>query len=90
VAAEDDIVPGIKAFNHEKNTLFDRERFPDWPSVLSHWRTQITRTAQALKAGDAAVVFESEQDLGYCDVLPLLRLPERQLQFEHQQAGGGV
>lgn len=90
VAAEDDIVPGIKAFNHEKNTLFDRERFPDWPSVLSYWRTQITRTAQALKAGDAAVVFESEQDLGYCDVLPLLRLPERQLQFEHQQAGGGV
>ncbi|AKR43660.1 PD-(D/E)XK nuclease family protein [Methylophilus sp. TWE2] len=90
VAAEDDIVPGIKAFNHEKNTLFDRERFPYWPSVLSHWRTQITRTAQALKAGDAAVVFESEQDLGYCDVLPLLRLPERQLQFEHQQTGGGV
>lgn len=90
VAAEDDIVPGIKAFNHEKNKLFDPEQFPDWPSVLSHWRTQITRTAQALKAGDAAVVFESEQDLGYCDVLPLLRLPERQLQFEHQQAGGGA
>lgn len=88
VAAEDDIVPGIKAFNHEKNKLFDPEQFPDWPSVLSHWRTQITRTAQSLKAGDAAVIFESEQDLGYCDVLPLLRLPERQLQFEHQQAGG--
>lgn len=88
VAAEDDIVPGIKAFNHEKNKLFDPEQFPDWPSVLAHWRTQITRTAQSLKAGDAAVIFESEQDLGYCDVLPLLRLPERQLQFEHQQAGG--
>jgi len=85
VAAEDDIVPGIKAFNHEKNKLFDPEQFPDWPSVLAHWRTQITRTAQALKAGEAAVMFESEQDLGYCDVLPLLRLPERQLQFEHQQ-----
>lgn len=88
VAAEDDIVPGIKAFNHEKNKLFDPEQFPDWPSVLAHWRTQITHTAQALKAGEAAVVFDSEQDLGYCDVLPLLRLPERQLQFEHQQAGG--
>jgi probable DNA repair protein len=90
VAAEDDIVPGIKAFNHEKNKLFDPAQFPDWPSVLLHWHTQITRTAQALKAGEAAVVFESEQDLGYCDVLPLLRLPERQLQFEHLQAGGGT
>jgi len=90
VAAEDDIVPGIKAFNHEKNKLFDPAQFLDWPSVLAHWHTQITRTAQALKAGEAAVVFESEQDLGYCDVLPLLRLPERQLQFEHLQAGGGA
>ncbi|SDK37955.1 exodeoxyribonuclease-5 [Methylophilus rhizosphaerae] len=90
VAAEDDIVPGIKAFNHEKNKLFDPAQFPDWPSVLAHWHTQITRTAQALKAGEAAVVFESEQDLGYCDVLPLLRLPERQLQFEHLQAGGAA
>lgn len=90
VAAEDDIVPGIKAFNHEKNKLFDPAQFPDWPSVLAHWRTQITQTAQALKAGAAAVVFESEQDLAYCDVLPLLRLPERQLQFEQQQAGGAA
>jgi probable DNA repair protein len=87
VAAEDDIVNGIKAFNHEKNKLFDPQAFPDWPSILQHWRSQITRTAQALKAGDAAVVFESEQDLDYCDVLPLLRLPERQLQFEHSQHG---
>ncbi len=87
VAAEDDIVSGIKAFNHEKNSLFDRETFPDWSSILQHWRKQITSTAQALKAGEAAVVFESEQDLDYCDVLPLLRLPERQLQFEHMHTG---
>lgn len=87
VAAEDEIVSGIKAFNHEKNRLFDPETFPDWPSVLQHWRHHITKTAQALKAGEAAVVFESEQDLDYCDVLPLLRLPERQLQFEHTQHG---
>ncbi len=87
VAAEDDIISGIKAFNHEKNNLFDPESFPDWTSILQHWRSQITHTAQALKAGDAAVVFESEKDLDYCDVLPLLRLPERQLQFEHQHLG---
>jgi probable DNA repair protein len=87
VAAEDDIVSGIKAFNHEKNKLFDPQAFRDWPSILQHWRHQITHTAQALKAGDAAVVFKSERDLDYCDVLPLLRLPERQLQFEHRHLG---
>lgn len=88
VAADDEIMPGIKAFNHEKNTVFDPELFPDWPSVIQHWHASITQTAQALKAGEAAVVFESEQDLGYCDVIPLLRLPERQLQFEHLHQEG--
>ncbi len=86
VAAEEDIVPGVKAFNHEKNKLFDPAAFPDWPSILQHWRTRIMQTAQALKAGEAAVLFEAEQALDYCDVLPLLRLPERQLQFEYVQA----
>ena len=85
VAAEEDIVPGVKAFNHEKNKLFDQAAFPDWPSILQHWRTRITQTAQALKAGEAAVLFEAEPALDYCDVLPLLRLPERQLQFEYVQ-----
>jgi exodeoxyribonuclease-5 len=32
------------------------------------------------------VKFENEKQLTYCEVLPLLRLAERQLQFEHQQA----
>lgn len=85
IAAEEDIVPGIRAFHQEKNTLFDPVRFPTFAAIRAHWRTQITQTAQALKAGDAAVVFESEQALAYCDVLPLLRLPERQLQFERAQ-----
>jgi hypothetical protein len=31
------------------------------------------------------VLVEDENDLVYCDVKPLLRLPERQLQFEMQQ-----
>lgn len=87
VAAEDDLLPGIKAYNHEKYPLFDPAQFTEWSAVLTHWRDRITLTAQALKAGRAAVVFASEQDLGYCDVLPLLRLPERQLQFEHLQQG---
>ena len=43
--------------------------------------------AGELKAGEAAVKFEDEKLLAYCEVLPLLRLPERRLQFERRQAG---
>ena len=64
--------------------VFDETLFPDWASIIQHWRTQITATAVALKEGDAAVRFEDEKQLAYCDVLPLLRLPERQLQFERK------
>jgi hypothetical protein len=32
------------------------------------------------------VTTTDEGDLLYCDVKPLLRLPERLLQFEHMQA----
>lgn len=90
VAADDDLLPGIKAFNHEKNTLFDPVQFPDWAAVRQHWQTQITQTALVLKAGEASVVFADEADLAYCDVLPLLRLPERQLQFEQAQNGAAA
>ena len=65
--------------------LFDEAKFPDWPAVIAHWKTSIIATAQSIKAGDAAVRFENEKQLAYCEVLPLLRLAERQLQFEHQQ-----
>ncbi len=86
VAAGEDVLPGVKAYNAEKNNVFPPEQFPDWPSLLSHWRHTIIRTAQSLKTGEAGVVFTSEKDLAYCDVLPLLRLPERQLQFEQLQS----
>ena len=32
------------------------------------------------------MIREHEKQLTYCEVLPLLRLAERQLQFEHHQA----
>lgn len=88
VAAEADLLPGVKGFQDGHRPLFDPAQFPDWASIITHWRTQLTRTARALKAGDAAVVFEDERALAYCDVLPLLRLPERQLQLEYQQTKG--
>ncbi len=61
------------------------QQFTDWQSLLSHWKSSIEAIAQEIKMGEAAVKFSNENDLMYCEVLPLLRLPERQLQFERFQ-----
>lgn len=61
------------------------QQFDDWQSLLSHWKASIESIAQEIKMGEAAVRFDNEKDLMYCEVLPLLRLPERQLQFERFQ-----
>ncbi len=85
ISATEALVQGATIFDDKRGRkIFDETRFPDWNSVLSHWKTQITATARSLKAGDAAVQFNDESQLIFCDVTPLLRLPERQLQFEHQ------
>ena len=61
------------------------QQFVDWQSLLSHWKASIEAIAEEIKMGEAAVRFDNENDLIYCEVLPLLRLPERQLQFERFQ-----
>lgn len=61
------------------------QNFSDWPSLLKHWKSSIESIAEEIKAGEAAVVFEDDNLLNYCEVVPLLRLPERQLQFERFQ-----
>ena len=43
---------------------------------------RICEVAREVKDGVAAVVFEDEKDLQYCAVKPLLRLAERQTQFD--------
>jgi probable DNA repair protein len=88
IAVEEGIIQNIEVYNVEstrKTSTFDTELFPTWSTVMDFWRTQISATARALKEGNAAVKFDNENDLIYCQVLPLLRLPERQLQFEHSQ-----
>ncbi|HEY0562738.1 MAG TPA: PD-(D/E)XK nuclease family protein [Methylophilus sp.] len=87
IAESEDMLQGATVLSDKRGrTVFDEAQFPDWPSVLQHWHTRITATALALKAGDAAMRFSDEKQLDYCEVLPLLRLPERQLQFERQQS----
>lgn len=87
IAESEDMLQGATVLTDKRGrNLFAEADFPDWRSVLQHWQSRITATALALKAGDAAVRFNDEKQLDYCEVLPLLRLPERQLQFERQQA----
>lgn len=87
ISASQDLVQGVAVINETAGKkIFDETQFPDWPSVIQHWRDNITQTAIALKNGQAQVQFEDEKQLTYCEVLPLLRLAERQLQFEYQQS----
>lgn len=81
IAAEADVLPGIKALQ-EAEKMFPAETFPDWITLLSHWKASIEAIAHELICGEAAVMFELESDLRDCDVKPLLRLPERALQIE--------
>lgn len=78
-----DTLPGVDGLD-EARKLFAETVFPDWPSVLAHWKTSIAAIAQEIKTGEAAVKFASEDDLTYCEVKPLLRLPERKLQLERK------
>lgn len=85
IAAAGELVQGATVFDGTRGRkIFDETSFPNWQDIITHWKTQITATALRLKSGDAAVRFENENQLVYCDVAPLLRLPERQLQFERK------
>ena len=56
--------------------------FGNMPTLIEYWRTNLEHIAEEIAGGKAGVVFEDESDLIYCKVRPLLRLAERQLQFE--------
>lgn len=87
IASSKDVIKGPLVLDETRGrNVFNEAYFPDWPSVIAHWKTSMIATALSIKAGDAAVKFENEKQLAYCEVLPLLRLAERQLQFEHAQA----
>jgi probable DNA repair protein len=69
---------GIEDLQSDKaRRLFDSTRFPDWASLLNHWRQAIYAVAAEVCRGDAGVRFANDKDLRYCDVKPLLRLAER-------------
>jgi len=77
IADERDILPGVQGVGDEKQKIFDPAEFPDWVAVITHWRERLHAVAGEVKAGVAGVSFADEKGLQYCEVLPLLRLPER-------------
>ena len=71
LGAEAGLVDGVKAA-------------VDWAATLAQWRAAIAAIVGEVRDGHAAVSFAREDDLKYCDVLPLLRLPEVKSQREQQ------
>jgi probable DNA repair protein len=77
VAETRDILPGVQGLGDDKQKVFPPAEFPDWVAVVTHWRERLHAVAREVKEGVAGVSFADADDLRYCDVLPLLRLPER-------------
>lgn len=85
LSARAELLPEISALTAvRENSAF--KRFDDWASLLQHWQLSLTMIAEEIKAGDASVRFSRLDELNYCEVTPLLRLPERRYQFERMQA----
>ena len=69
LGAEEGLLAGVKVAD-------------DWPATLMAWRVSIAAIAREILEGDASVCFADEKALKYCEVLPLLRLPERRAQLD--------
>lgn len=85
LSADENLLPAVKPLHKLTQNSPFYARFEDWQTLLEHWHTSLTNIAQEIKAGEASVIFSNEADLDYCDVRPLLRIPERALQFERTQ-----
>ena len=81
VSADEGLLPGVKSLAQQGAT-YAADEFPDWDSLRALWAERIREVAREVKDGVAAVVYRNEQDLKYCEVLPLLRIAERRQQFD--------
>jgi len=77
IADEKDILPGVQGIGDDRQKTFDPAEFPDWVAVVTHWRASLHSVAREVRQGQAGIMFGDENALQYCEVLPLLRLPER-------------
>jgi exodeoxyribonuclease-5 len=81
VSEDDGLLPAVKPLDAQRKRYAEDE-FADWDSLRRLWAERISEVAREVKDGVAAVVFEDEKDLVYCDVRPLLRVAERKAQFD--------
>lgn len=91
LACEDGLLPKVHGYTSRHWARhFDANHFPSWDSITEHWRQSITTVAREVGAGVAAVRFDDARALQYCDVLPLLRLAERQAQLQMPPTGAAA
>ena len=81
VAESDGLLPGVKPLDGLRKQYAEGE-FPDWARLRRLWAERITELAREVRDGVAAVVFEDEAAIEYCEVRPLLRVAERKNQFD--------
>ncbi|KAF0164930.1 MAG: DNA helicase/exodeoxyribonuclease V subunit B [Rhodocyclaceae bacterium] len=81
VAESDGLLPDVKALDAQRKRYAEDE-FPDWQTLRRLWAERITDLAREVRDGIAAVVFDDEKNIQYCDVRPLLRVAERRQQFD--------
>ena len=87
VAQEADLLPQVKALDQQRKR-YPADEFADWESLRERWAERLKVVAAEVKDGCAAVVFDSDASVTYCEVLPLLRVAERRAQFEQQNLSG--
>jgi exodeoxyribonuclease-5 len=81
VGESEGLLPEVKALDGQRKR-YAADEFPDWTALRRLWAQRITEVANEVRDGVAAVVFANENDIEYCQVRPLLRVAERQQQFD--------
>jgi probable DNA repair protein len=59
--------------------------YQSWDDLIGFWKYRIDEAVKSYESGNAAIKFTREKDMAYCQVKPILRLPERILQFEQKK-----
>lgn len=91
IAAEEGILPRINVIApvHSEAHLQQHNAIEvdAWQALIDSWKIRIEDIANEIQRGEAAVRFDDEAALDYCEVKPLLRLAERKTQFEEFSRG---
>ena len=78
ISAQPERLAKVPAVSAATNKSYAQAGLTTWEAVINHWQRSIGELASEIEHGAAAVVLNDANDLRYCDVLPLLRLAERQ------------